>query len=140
MSVRPTIDEMLAAVIQHLETNVLPALKTDARLHFQTLVAANVLKIAGRELAAGDEPARSGWLRLNDLLGESLPLPDDAGVAAALADRRNLLCADIRAGKWDEPAQLGRLLRVLIEDAEAELAISNPKLLDALRSEDAGNA
>jgi len=48
MNDRPTAVELVNAVRQYLESELLPTL-TDARLKFQTLIAANVLSIAERE-------------------------------------------------------------------------------------------
>jgi len=52
---RPDVSELIDAVRQHLEQQVIPAVKDDPKLYFQTLVAANVLKIAGRDLALSVE-------------------------------------------------------------------------------------
>ena len=49
MQDRPTVRELLDAVRSFLEVDVVPALHGPARFH--ALVAANVLAIAGRELA-----------------------------------------------------------------------------------------
>src|SRR5262249_26325493 len=49
MNDRPTAVELVNAVRQYLESELLPSL-TDQRLKFQTLIAANVLSIAEREL------------------------------------------------------------------------------------------
>ncbi|RTI21442.1 DUF6285 domain-containing protein, partial [Thermus scotoductus] len=50
---RPTAAELLQAVGEFLERELLPALE-DPRLRFQTLVALNALGIARRELALGE--------------------------------------------------------------------------------------
>ena len=51
---RPSPPELVEAVREFLEAEILPALD-DHRLKFRTLVAINGLGIAQRELAAGDE-------------------------------------------------------------------------------------
>jgi hypothetical protein len=57
MNDRPTAQELIEAARLYLEKELLPAL-SDARLRFQTLVAANVLSVAGRELAGEARLAR----------------------------------------------------------------------------------
>jgi hypothetical protein len=52
---RPTAPELVEAVREYLETEVLPLLDDD-RMRFRALVAINALVIAGRELAAGALP------------------------------------------------------------------------------------
>ncbi|MDL1885067.1 hypothetical protein FBR01_15630, partial [Anaerolineae bacterium CFX8] len=47
---RPTLSELLDAVRAHLEENIIPLLKDDRKLYYQTLVAVNALRIDGREL------------------------------------------------------------------------------------------
>src|SRR5690242_14430603 len=51
MNDRPTAAELVFAVREHLEGELIPTL-ADPRLRFQTLVAANVLRIVERELDA----------------------------------------------------------------------------------------
>src|ERR671910_177786 len=52
---RPTAPELLEAVAEFLEREVLP-LMDDHRMKFRTLVALNALGIARRELAASSPP------------------------------------------------------------------------------------
>src|SRR5262249_18332763 len=72
---RPTAAELLSAVRQFLETELLPTL-SDARLRFQTLVAANVLAVAEREVEAEDQHLREEWEWLSGLLLLTQPGPD----------------------------------------------------------------
>lgn len=136
---RPYLDELLAAVCGHLEAHVIPAVKADAKLYFQTLVAANVLKIAERELALGWVQAGAEWARLNALLGTDEPLPaDPSTVQPALAERNRALCEAIRAGAFDDEPAWTALFEHLLETARAALEIANPKFLAALAAEDEG--
>ncbi|GAA5335209.1 MULTISPECIES: DUF6285 domain-containing protein [Thermus] len=66
---RPTLDELLEAVAEFLEREVLPAL-TDPRLRFQTLVALNALGIARRQVALGEDLEAEERRALTELLGE----------------------------------------------------------------------
>src|SRR5207302_6017650 len=54
MNDRPTAVELVAAARQYLERELIPTL-SDARLRFQTLVAANVLSIVERELQTEED-------------------------------------------------------------------------------------
>ncbi len=60
MNDRPTAQELVDAVRLFLEKELLPGL-TDARLRFQTLVAANVLAVAGREMAGEEALLHEEW-------------------------------------------------------------------------------
>ena len=74
MQDRPSVCELLAAVRAFLEDDVVPAL--DGRRRFHARVAANVLAIVGRELAAEEATLAAEWRRLAELLGhaaETLP-------------------------------------------------------------------
>ncbi len=126
---RPTLHELLAAVRHHLESAVIPAAKAlNHKLYFQTLVAANVLKIAERELIFAEPHLHAEWGRLNLLLGEQ-PLPTEpAARRAALAERNRDLCAQIRAGRHDDSAPLFRHLKAC---ATEQLEVANPKWLAA---------
>ena len=55
MSDRPNAVELLEAVREFLEREILPALD-DQRLRFRTLVAMNALGIAQRELESTEQP------------------------------------------------------------------------------------
>ena len=57
---RPTPEELVEAVREFLEREILPTLD-DHRLKFRTLVAINGLGIAERELWATSEPREEDW-------------------------------------------------------------------------------
>ena len=103
MSDRPTAPELLEAVREFLESEILPALG-DHRLKFRTLVAMNALGIAARELegVCGSEPLS----------------PDDL---RALAER-------IRAGDVTDD-----VLPLLKEHVAAKLRVASPRYLDRYR-------
>ncbi|AFV77430.1 hypothetical protein Theos_2453 (plasmid) [Thermus oshimai JL-2] len=65
---RPTADELLEALSEFLEKEVLPALP-DPRLRFQTLVALNALGLVRRELALGAALEAEDAAELRALLG-----------------------------------------------------------------------
>src|SRR5437879_7260803 len=78
---RPTAAELIDAVRGFLEAELLPRLD-DARLRFQTLVAASVLGIACRELAGEEAGLLAEWRALAPLTGAGGEPP------ARLADLR----------------------------------------------------
>jgi Domain of unknown function (DUF6285) len=126
---RPDALELVTAVRVFLEGELLPALG-DARLRFQTLVAAHVLGIVERQLPLeeADLHAAATWL------AEILHEPRQA--AADLTDLRKQvregnkrLCSAIREGRFDEPTlyrKLGADLRVGIQ---RKLRVANPRIL-----------
>jgi Domain of unknown function (DUF6285) len=129
MTDRPTAAQLVEAVHHLLEAEVVPAL-TDARLRFQTLVAANVLSIVGRELATADADARLAWDQLAAVLGASEPQPLHAGDrSAALRQLNEELCRRIRAGDYDEPVRFLGLLNQLRPLIVRKLEIANPRFL-----------
>jgi len=133
---RPDVSELIDAVRQHLEQQVIPAVKDDPKLYFQTLVAANVLKIAGRDLALSVEQLHTAWDRLNELRGEAVPFPPNEQLAHSEMGLRNRdLCAEIRAGEWDDPAQMKPLLAMAAANTVDALRVANPKFLAALEEE-----
>ncbi len=103
---RPTALELLEAVREFLETDVLTV--TEGQVRFHTRVAINALAMVQRELAAGDAPAQAHADRL-----ARLGYADDAALAAAL-----------RAGECDDV--LGEVAAVLHPAVEAKLAVANP--------------
>src|SRR5262245_9998943 len=109
MQDRPTAMELLAAVRTFLEEDLVPTL--DGRRRFHALVAANVLGIVERELAAEEGTLAAEWERLVVLEGASsavrpstlTALRDDVRArTAALADR-------IRAGAYEAEPLAGRV-------------------------------
>ena len=129
MQDRPTAIELLEAVRQHLTDQVLPAIQAP-RLRYQTLVAANVLAITARELAATDEHTRLEWERLTRLLGHQGEMP--VAVAARreeIAALNRRLCHQIDAGDFDRPDKWQQLLAHCQTTAREKVAVSNPRFL-----------
>jgi hypothetical protein len=133
---RPTLNELIEAARGHLEAHVIPAIKGDPKLYFQTLVAINVLRIAERELALGWDHLLAEWERLDVLTRDDQPNPTDMDSAVAgLAARNADLCAAIRAGAYDDSTRKSALFTHLVANATAALEVANPKFLAALASE-----
>lgn len=134
---RPTVNELIDAARMHLESAVIPAVRADRKLYFQTLVAINVLKIAERELALAPQHAAAEWTGLNLLENRDAPTPANlADLQAAIHERNKSLCAAIRAGEYDsEPSQSPLLAHVMATTA-AQLEVANPRLLQTVAAED----
>lgn len=130
MQDRPSAPELTDAVGHFLLHELAPALG-DPRLRFRVLIAANLMAVVTRELAAGDGPARSEWLALAGLLGrEGDPPPDGAALRAGAEAMGRELCARIRRGEADE-GPWAEAARAFTRDAvAARLAIANPRFLE----------
>jgi hypothetical protein len=132
---RPTASELIEAARQHLEMNVIPAVKDiNHKLYFQTLVAINVLRIVEREMALSTSHERAAWERLDALLGVKKQPDSREGWEAGLAHRNAALCASIRSGNHDTDQAL---FEHLMATTREQLEVANPKYLQALAAEDA---
>jgi hypothetical protein len=136
MSDRPDLAALLDAVRMHIETNVLPVIRPDPRLYFQTLVALNLLKLGQREITQGANLLRAEWSALNMLTGEEQVFPArDDEASQAIAARRAAVCKAIRSGEYDGPADSNRLAAYLEPVVTAQLALNNPGLADRMARE-----
>lgn len=125
----PTTTELIEAVQSHLTTQLIPTL-SEPRLRFQTLVAANVLAVVARELKLGEALGRQEWHSLANLLGQTGECPANvAAREAAIGEWNRLLCQQIEAGMFDDPAGYHHLLTHCRQTAQAHLQIANPKFL-----------
>lgn len=114
---RPTADELLDAVRHFLETELLPSL-TDARLRFQTLIAAHTLGIARREFSLEEQQLNAEYR----LLGGPEPIPETLPERrAAVGGLNRQLCEAIRGGSYDSAEMLKQLFSVLQTLTEAKL-------------------
>jgi hypothetical protein len=101
----PTSAQLVAAVREFLETDVLPS--AEGRVRYHTRVAINVLAMVERELELGPAQAADHETRL-----AALGVADDAELAAA-----------IREGRLDDSPMLVPFLK---EAVRAKLAVANP--------------
>ena len=113
---RPTAAELLEAVREFLETDVMPA--TEGRTSFHTRVAVNALGIVERELLLGPAVDAPVHERLTRLLGD-----DGAPPRALVAE----LAARIRDGSLDE--QHDEVVAVVVDLVRAKLTVANPRYL-----------
>ena len=112
---RPTAAQLVTAVREFLERDVMPA--TEGRVHFHARVAVNVCNIVTRELELGDGFAAAERRRAAALLGHD-------GDADALERE---LAAAIRAGELDDRAADVRAhVRTTVRE---KLLIANPGYL-----------
>jgi hypothetical protein len=112
---RPTAEQLVTAVREFLERDVMPA--TDGRVHFHTRVAVNVLNTVARELELGDRFATEERRRAAALLGH------DGDVDALERE----LAAAIRSGALDGGAEAVRAhVRATVRE---KLLIANPGYL-----------
>ena len=129
MQDRPTVRELLDAVRTFLEADVVPALHGPARFH--ALVAANVLAIAGRELATEESDLGAEWRRLGTLLGVDTTEPP-AGTEALRAAVRawnEALAERIRRGDADDGPYRDAVRAHLRATVVEKLRVANPRLV-----------
>lgn len=107
---RPTAAELVEAVREHLEGEVLPDGAPAGA--FSVRVAAGALRIVERELATGDDDRRRHAERL-----AALGFPDDAALAGAL-----------RRGEVP-PALLPAVRAAVLAGVEDALRVANPRHL-----------
>src|SRR5206468_2895723 len=96
MQDRPTAEELLDAVREFLEQQVVPVLDGTAKFHAR--VAANVLAIVGRERRQEAQQLAAEWQRLDALLEPAAMPVEMAARHTALAGRSADLCERIRRG------------------------------------------
>lgn len=105
----PTVTELLEAVAEFLENEVIPA--SEERLRFRTRVASNAVGIVLRELTLGREQSEAHRSRLTQLGYES-----DAALAEA-----------IRSGRATQ--QYAEIVGILHDVVRDKLMVANPKYL-----------
>jgi len=135
MNDRPNTAELIAAARLYLEQELIPTL-TDARLRFQTLVAANVLAIAERDLATEEAHLVEEWRQLSKLLNLADTVPEQlSALRQGVLEKNRLLRQGILAGDFDEQSRFLGLCRQLRTIVERKLEVANPRYLAGIRSE-----
>lgn len=126
---RPSTLELIEAVRHFLEKELQPAL-SDARLRFQTLVAAHVLGIVERELPICEALLEEEALLLEQILGQPIAAGQHGETQLLQVQRANAeLCQRIRQGRYDDPSAMKVLwdqLRLLVL---RKLEVANPRHL-----------
>lgn len=113
---RPTASELLETVAEYLTSSVRPRLEGHAA--FEALIAANLLRIAGRELELGPSARAQEGERLRHLLGSE----------GAPEDLEPKLVAMIREGRFE--GRRDEVLEHLRRSAADRLRIANPDYLE----------
>ena len=108
----PTAAQLVEAVREFLESDVMPA--TEGRVQFHTRVAVNALRMVERELDVGPVQAAAHRDALH-----RLGVADEGELAAA-----------IRAGTLDE--RRAEVVDVLRATVRAKLEVANPRYLSPL--------
>ena len=127
MQDRPDARELLEAVRDFLEEQVVPALEGTRRFHAR--VAANVLAIVSRELANGESVLRVERRRLTTLLDlPAADIPEDgAALLGAVRALNATLAGRIRAGEADIGSWRAQVVAHLRITSEDRLTIANPR-------------
>jgi hypothetical protein len=122
---KPSAEELLEALAQFLDAEVVPAF--EGRRRFHAIVAANVARIVAREIRLGPAQVKQEYTALCDLLGKSPT--DPAPTQATLAELNAELCTRINEGAADRGDYRRRVIDFLRSVVTAKLAIDNPKLI-----------
>ena len=112
---RPTAAELVIAVREYLERDVMPA--TEGRVSFHARVAVNVLGMVERELTLGAEQAEAEHARLVALLGHD----------GSLRELTEELATGIRAGTIDH--RRADVMEAVKASVAAKLAVANPSYI-----------
>ena len=124
----PSWEQLVAAVVQLLHDEVIPAMQ-DPGVRFRTRIAANLLAIVQREHQLGPQQARAERRRLEALL-------DVQGSSQPLEQLNRRLHERVAAGQFDRGPARARLIDHLKASAVERLRIANPKYLARLEAED----
>ena len=128
MQDRPTARELLAAVREFLEADVVEELEGVKRFHAR--VAANVLAIVEREIASEEQILLAEWNRLACVLEVAGTPPARLDeLRASVRGLTETLVGRIRKGEADrEP--FGRVVREHVRETVREkLRVANPRYL-----------
>lgn len=130
MQDRPTTVELLEAVREFLERDVLPTL-TAHGVRYRTLIALNVLRIVEREVPGREARLSAELGALADLLDlpPAAPPADPARLEAQVRDANRELCERIRAGAADAGPWRARVLAHVGAIVEEKLRINDPRRL-----------
>jgi hypothetical protein len=113
---RPTAAELVAAVREYLERDVMPA--TEGRVAFHARVAVNVLGMVERELELGAAQDVEEHDRLVELLGRD----------GSVRELTELLAHGIRDGSLELP--WSDVVETVRGTVRAKLEVANPGYLD----------
>lgn len=121
---KDALDALLQITRDTLSDRVLPLLDQDGR--YTVRMAANAIRITQRAIRAGD--ASCGLEMDLQTLYSSM----DPALEAEGKDTRHRFAADIRAGRFDDTTSSQQIRRILRDDVQRRLRVSNPKYLKRL--------
>lgn len=132
MQDRPTFDELLAAVENFLDTEIVPNVPGSRGFHAR--VAANAIRIVRRELGLEDEQLAAEWAGLDAILHATERPADRAALRADLRSRNEALCALIRDGGADEGEAARSVYKHVRATVREKLRVTDPELLSRSES------
>lgn len=132
MQDRPTAAELLDAIRECLEKEIVPGL-SDPRLRYQGLIAVNVLRIVGRDVAGEESRLQAEAEALRELLGgpPREPQADPALLRRHVGEANRELCQRIRGGEADGGPWRERVVAHVQASVAEKLRINNPAQLGA---------
>jgi len=133
MQDRPTAMELLDAVQRFLDEEIVP--NTEGRRSFLARVAANAVRMVGREIGVEEEQARREWDGLDAVLGPETRPPTLADTRKAIIARTKALCEKIREGSADEGDWRRKVLAHVRRTVRDKLAVADPGLLERAQKE-----
>ena len=126
---RPTVDELLRAVEILLDEQLVPSLEGSRK--YNARVAANVIRIARRELGQEEAQLDAEWRGLDLLLGSVARPASLALTKQQLIERNRELSERIREGDADAGRFRELVLAHVRDTVHAKMEVSNPEWLAA---------
>jgi hypothetical protein len=124
---RPTVDELLRAVEMLLDEQLVPALEGSGK--YNARVAANVIRIARRELQHEEAQLDAEWRGLDMLLGLASRPATLSATKQQLVERNRELSERIRDGDADAGRFRELTLAHVRDVVHAKMEVSNPEWL-----------
>lgn len=129
MQDRPTAEDLLEAVADYLDREVVP--HTEGRRQFLGRVSSNVVRTVMREVRREDRHMREEWARLNRLQDEE-PIPEGReALREGLRRRTRTLCRAIRNGEADDDPRRSEVLEHVRATVRSKLEVCRPDLLES---------
>ena len=132
MNDRPTADELLEAVREYLLSEVAPAAPSH-RARFRALIAANVIAIVRRELAARD--GQEELTGIAELLGVPALADPGGDLREGLLAANRRIAEHIREGAADEGDHARAVRDLIRKQVEGKLAVNNPAFLERFETQ-----
>ena len=128
MQDRPSYDELLAAVEQFLDAEIVPNVPGSRGFHAR--VAANAIRIVRRELSSEEDQLAAEWSGLDALLSPADRPAGREDMRTALRERNEALCKLIRGGDADDGEAAVKVFEHVQRTVRDKLTVSDPALLE----------